>query len=344
MNIIFDTSPLKTGHSHRGIGMYTSLLLRELKQLPNLQIFESLHQAKNSKIELIHYPYFDLFFHTLPIIKPVPRSVVTIHDVIPLEFKDQYPVGKKGTVAFYAQRLALANTTAVLTDSLSSRHSIQQYLKVPEKKITTTYLAANPALKVQPPESVSELIKKYQLPKKYLLYVGDINYNKNIPQLIKSLKFLDDELELVLFGKNFTPQDIPEWHWIETQLALSDVAARVRFLSSVEDDKELSALYSGAAVYVQPSLAEGFGLPVLEALQCKTLVVSSNATSLPEVGGTHVQYADPVAESLAAAVRTQLELTPTERENRLNEGYNWARSFTWKKTAEATYQVYQSII
>ena len=87
----------------------------------------------------------------------------------------------------------------------------------------------------------------------------------------------------MLFGKNFTPQDIPEWQWIETQIALSDVQDRVHFINALEGsvEHELSAIYSGAAVYVQPSLAEGFGLPVLEALQCKVPVDSSNTTSLP---------------------------------------------------------------
>ncbi|MDQ5951817.1 MAG: hypothetical protein QG639_1098 [Patescibacteria group bacterium] len=346
MNVLLDTSPLKTGHSHRGIGLYTSMLFKYLKQIPDLHIFETRDQAKNAAIDVVHYPYFDLFFHTLPILKPAKKSVVTIHDVIPLEFKEQYRAGKKGTVAFYSQRLALSNVSTILTDSLSSKKSISEKLQVSERKIRPIYLAGNPSLKAQDEETVNKVREKYQLPKTYILYVGDINYNKNIPQLIKSLKFLNENVHLVLFGKNFHPQDIPEWQWIETQIALSDVAARVHFITELDGivDTELSALYSGAAVYVQPSLAEGFGLPVLEALQCKTLVVSSNKTSLPEVGGGSVAYCEPIAEALADAVEGELALSPSERALKIAEGYTWSQSFSWKRTAQETYEVYKSLV
>lgn len=346
MNVLLDTSPLKTGHAHRGIGLYTSLLLEHLQQIPDLKVFENREQIKDASVDLVHYPFFDLFFHTLPILKPARKSVVTIHDVIPLEYKDHYPVGKKGSVAFYAQRLALSTVSAVITDSLSSKKSIAHHLRIPEKKITPIYLAGNPSLKAQKPEVILAVVEKYHLPSKYILYVGDINYNKNIPQLIKSLKFLDEKIHLVLFGKNFQPQDIPEWQWIDTQIALSDVSARVHFLSNLDGDvdKELSAIYSGACVYVQPSLAEGFGLPVLEALQCKTLVVSSNTTSLPEVGGSVVAYSDPQAEAFARVVESQLSLTDKERAIRVEEGFTWAKTFSWKKTAQETYEVYKSLV
>lgn len=347
MHVLLDTSPLTTGHSHRGIGMYTALLAKELEKLPDIELSFSLREAKNKKkvVDIVHYPFFDLFFHTLPLFKPASKSVVTIHDVIPLDLKEHYPVGKKGTLALYAQKLALGGVDLVLTDSLSSKKSIMRQLGVSEKKIKVIYLAANPFLTHQNEDVTSELREKYGLPQKYLLYVGDINFNKNLPQLIKSLKFLDDEVHLVLFGKNFVPQDIPEWQWIETQIALSDVAARVTFLPSFEENenKELAALYSGASVYVQPSLAEGFGLPVLEALQCKVPVVSSNTTSLPEIGGNHVTYADPIAESLAEAISSVLSWDQQQRETKVEEGYNWARTFSWKKTAQETVAAYTSI-
>lgn len=346
MHVLFDTSPLKTGHSHRGIGLYTKLLSEQLRQRPDLTLSFSLAEAKkkSQKIDIVHYPYFDLFFHTLPLRKPAPKSVVTIHDVIPLEFPKQYRPGKKGTLALYAQKLALSGVNVVLTDSLSSQKSIVSRLRVPEKKTRVVYLAANPVFKAQKPETVEEVRTKLDVPSTYILYVGDINYNKNLPQLIKSLKFLEPSIHLVLFGKNFTKQDIPEWQWIETQIAMSDVSSRVHFVTQVDSDKEIAALYSGALAYVQPSLAEGFGLPVLEALRCKTIVVSSNTTSLPEVGGNHVFYADPVAESLAEAIEHVQKLSPEERTVKIMDGYTWSQTFSWQKTADETIAVYQSLV
>lgn len=346
MHVLFDTSPLNTGHSHRGIGLYTKLLSEQLKLLSTISVSFTLSEAKHKKekIDLVHYPFFDLFFHTLPLLKPAPKSVVTIHDVIPLEFPKEYPVGKRGKMALYAQKMALRGVNLVLTDSLSSLQSINSKLRMPEKKIKAVYLAGNPALQAQSPEVVQEVKQKYSLPGNYLLYVGDINYNKNIPQLIKALKFLDESIHLVLFGKNFHPHDIPEWQWIETQMALSNVAARVHFLTSTDTDRELAALYSGALAYVQPSIAEGFGLPVLEALQCKTVVVSSNTTSLPEVGGNHVVYADPTAESLARAVEQVAMFSPAERQLKIVDGFKWSQTFSWQKTAQETVAAYQSLV
>jgi glycosyltransferase involved in cell wall biosynthesis len=348
MHVLFDTTPLQTGHAHRGIGLYTALLSEELQKNPEIELSFTLKEAKakHKAIDIVHYPYFDLFFHTLPVFKPGKKSVVTIHDVIPLQFKQYYPVGKKGTVAFISQKIALSGVDLVLTDSVSSQKSIRSKLSISEKKSAVIYLAGNPAISHQTSEIVGTIKAKYHLPDEYILYVGDINYNKNIPQLIKTLKFLDDRIHLVLFGKNFFPHDIPEWQWIETQIALSDVESRVHFLPALDGpvDTELSAVYSGAEIYVQPSLAEGFGLPVLEALQCKVPVVSSNTTSLPEIGGSCVTYADPTAESLALAIESVLNLNTVEKTKLIEKGYAWAKTFSWKKTAQETFEAYTSLL
>lgn len=348
MHVLFDTSPLKSGHSHRGIGIYTALLSQELKKLSNITLSFSVEEArkKEETLDLVHYPFFDLFFPTLPLLKPATKSVVTIHDVIPLQFKTQYPVGKKGKLAHFFQRLALRQVNAVITDSISSQQAIEKYLHIPASKISVVYLAGNPLLQAKSEKVIANLKEKYNLPDKYLLYVGDINYNKNLPQLIKTLKYLEEDIHLVLFGKNFIPQQIPEWQWLETQIALSDVATRVHFITklSADIDTELSALYSGALVYVQPSLAEGFGLPVLEAFQCKVPVVTSNTTSLPEVGGSVAFYSEPEAESFALAVKKILSLSGTERKRLVDRASQWAESFTWKKTAESTLKVYEKLL
>lgn len=347
MHVLFDTSPLNSGHAHRGIGIYTSLLSQELKNIPEIDVSFSLSEAKNktNKIDVVHYPFFDLFFQSLPFFRPAKKSVVTIHDVIPLQFKEHYPVGKKGAAAHLMQRLALHSVNAIITDSISSQKALEEFLNISTDKISVVYLAGNPLMSHQTDKVVSDTKLKYSLPEKYVLYVGDINYNKNIPQLIKSLKYLDESIHLVLFGKNFIEKPIPEWQWIETQVALSNVVSRVHFLTSVQGavEQELSALYSGAVAYVQPSLAEGFGLPVLEAMQCKVPVIASETTSLPEVGGAQAFYCEPTAESIAQSVKIVTELSKAETKRRTEAAYEWSQKFSWRKTAEETVKVYESL-
>ena len=346
ITVLMDTLPLGTGHAARGIGSYTRNLLEQLEDTRDLTILRSSSVTDSSnKPDIIHYPFFDLFFNTLPLIKTA-KTVVTIHDVIPLVYPEHYRPGLKGKLRFQLQKLSLKTVSAVLTDSEHSKKDIISYLGVPEDKIHVVYLAANPELEPVSEYAVTKLRKKYSLPKQYLLYVGDINYNKNIPQLIKTLKFLPESVHLVCVGKNFQPQDIPEWHWVEQQTALSNVSERIHFLPSILVDAadELSALYSGALAYIQPSLYEGFGLPVLEAMRCKTPVISSNRSSLPEVAGAEAMLVEPTAEAFAAAVLEVMEWSMTKREKIVSSASRWQRTFSWKKTAQQTHEVYQKCI
>src|SRR5258708_3128753 len=257
MKVLIDTSPLKNDNALRGVRIYTKLLVSELKKLQELEV--ATNEKEFADPEVIHYPYFDLFFDTLPLPRK-QKTVVTVHDVIPLIYPDFYKPGLKGKLRFYKQRLALQTVQAVVTDSHSSKNDIVKFLKIPEKKVHVVYLAANPNLKHIEKIEAEKILKKYNLPKKYILYVGDINYNKNLPQLIKSLKFLSDDYHLVCMGKSFSPQPIPEWQWIETQMALSDVTQRVHFVTDIGSDGDavLSALYSGAIFYIQPSFYKLF--------------------------------------------------------------------------------------
>lgn len=345
LNVLIDTSPLGNAHAHRGIGMYTRLLTEHLEKEEGIAVLKPSEVSKTNRPDIVHYPYFDLFFSTLPFFHPA-KAVVTIHDVIPLKFKQYYKPGIKGSLRYRKQRFALRKVAAIITDSEASKQDIINELGVSEQKVRVVYLAANPELQVVEEAVVKKVRTAHKLPKNYILYVGDINYNKNIPQLIKALKFLPDDLHLVLAGKHFKPQDIPEWQWIETQMALSDVTERVHFVHEFEGDanQELSALYSGATLYVQPSLAEGFGLPVLEAMQCRTPVVCSYNSSLIEVGGEHALFAEPQAEALAEKIKEVLDWSKTKREQWVREAFKWSQQFSWTRVAQETVNVYRHVL
>lgn len=347
IKILIDTTPLDSGHAVRGIGTYTRLLTAQIEQNPEIEVTRSSVLTKESQFKpnIIHYPFFDLFFPTLPV-NVRTKTVVTIHDVIPLKFPEFYKPGIRGSLNFKRQKLSLKTVNAVITDSESSKNDIIEHLSVPPDKIHVVALAANPALTAQDERAIRRVRRKYRLPSQYVLYVGDINYNKNIPQLIKMTKFLPDSVKLVCVGKNFTPQSIPEWQWIETQLALSDVTKRVRFVTDVliDDVDDLSAIYTGALCYIQPSLYEGFGLPILEAMQCKTPVVCTQNSSLVEVGGDHVVFTTTEAESLATGVQTVLDWPKTKRQTVIKDAFKWAQTFSWHRVGVETVAIYRSLL
>lgn len=351
MKIFLNKIDMQGGHEGRGIGVYTRLLERELSALENVELVESAEAA-----DLIHYPTFDLFFPTLPFRGRKPK-VVTIHDVIPLEFKNHYPVGVKGMINHWRQSLSLARVKKVITDSTYSAEMIEQHLGVKRDKIAVVGLASSlepslvESILAQPDleERIAGLRAKYQLPARYLLYVGDINYNKNLPALIEALSSLPKDLGLAMVGKNIKPQAIPEWRAIEqalSKLAGDDAASRVVMINDLPGSEaaNLVRLYHGAAAYVQPSLSEGFGLPVLEAMACQTPVVATRAGSLPEVVGDFGLLANPTPTGLSQAINHLLLLPDYQRQRLVEAAADWAATFSWQETARQTAAVYQEVL
>ncbi len=343
--VIIDTTPLGTASAGRGIGMYTRMLSEALEKLDECSVLHSSTEISPTLPTVQHYPFFDLYFPTLPFLHRWP-SVVTIHDVIPLKFPDQYAAGKKGALNFIRQKAALSRVDAIITDSYASKVDIVELLGVPAKKVSVIYLAGNAHMQPVEKSMLKQVKIKYQLPDQYICYVGDINFNKNIPALIKALRYLPEHISLVCVGSAFTPAQIPEWKAIESQVALTDVANRILFLNSIGRDEvtALSAIVQQALCYVQPSLYEGFGLPVLEAQQCGTPVVVAKNSSLAEVGGSDVVYSTETSESLAAGVLTVLNWSAAAREKHTRAGKLWARRFTWDRVAQQTLEVYKTVL
>ncbi|TSC88434.1 MAG: Mannosyltransferase B-like protein [Microgenomates group bacterium Gr01-1014_16] len=324
----FITSPLSSGHAVRGVGFYTSRLLQALKTQCskfNIQLVEinNLLDIGHWTLDIIHYPYFDPFSPTLPIVKKT-KTIVTVHDVIPLEFPDHYPPGIRGWVNLQLQKLSLINTDRIITDSFYSLKKINKYLGVPPHKLRLVYLAADPIFK-----KIPHPVNKYNLPKKFALYVGDVNYNKNIPLLVQACRKLN--LPLVIVGKQ--AQEIEKLNLSHPELShLRDIDwSGITHLGFVDD---LVDIYNLASVYCQPSLSEGFGLPVLEAQACGTPVACSRAGSLPEIASDTAVYFDPYnIDDMAQAITTAMKRKRIIVNN-----------FSWKKTAEQTLQVYQELL
>lgn len=351
MKIAINNSPLKNTHKTRGVGYYTAHLIEELNKDTDVEIQEFTKLSHIKDADVIHYPWFDLFFRTLPIIKQYP-TVVTVHDVIPLLFPADYPIGLRGKINLMLQKIALKNCMYIITDSKSSKADIIKYFKIKEEKIKVIPLAAGAEFKVLNNDTESIRTKrKYNLPDRFLLYVGDVNCFKNLPFLIEGLKVLINDpdfadVKLVLIGGAFLKdvEDIehPELKGIKTvnrlikQYNLESKIIRPGQLTS--DD--LVSFYNLATLYVQPSVYEGFGLPVLEAFACGAPVVSSDGGGLPEVGGKAAVYFDPEnLNQFVLIVKDLLENVSFRR--KLSElGLQQSAKFSWKKTAEETKSVY----
>jgi glycosyltransferase involved in cell wall biosynthesis len=291
---------------------------------------------REHRVDLLHAPHF-----MLPLVRPCP-AVVTIHDVIPLIWKDD--LGSRIGQAYYhcmtytAARLA----DRIITDSKFSREDIARHLAVNPEKIEVIYPGVGSDFqRVTDEVQLKDIRAKYRIEKEYIVYVGIYKRRKNHAALLRAFRsFLSNggEADLVLVGP------LKEGEHDLRRLANGlGIANKVVFTGFV-DDTELRALYSAAKVYACPSLYEGFGFTVLEAMACETPVVCSRETSLPEVAGEAAFYADPRnAEEFGRALHdvfTDLGL----RETLIEKGRRNLRRFSWANAAKETLGVYRDAL
>ena len=354
MNIAFDISPLQSGHflQHRvrGTGFYTENLKRSfLKYFPEHHYtFFAREEMLPQNIDVVHYPYFEPFFLTIPFQKKY-RSVVTVHDLTPLVFPGYFPPGIKGNLKWQIQKMSLKRMDAIITDSESSKKDIIHFTGISEKKVHTVYLAAGEQFKkVQSSKfKAQNLREKYHLPEGFALYVGDITWNKNLPRLIQAIKKTD--IPLILVGKairekNFDITNLWNQDRVKIQKLIEQDKGRQIHCIGFVPDEDLVLLYNMATVFVMPSLYEGFGLPILEAMQCGCPVVTTKEGSLAEVGGNAPFYVDGYASDNIASGIQKIFSNKTLQQELSEKGLARAKEFSWEKTAKETMEVYNAIL
>jgi glycosyltransferase involved in cell wall biosynthesis len=350
MKISIDITRLHASALKRGVGFYTFNLFQALKDLNDndsyFLIKEKEKEAKN--VDLVHYPYFDPFFLTLPFFKKA-SNVITVHDLIPLKFPSKYKIGIKGSLKWQVQKNLLKQVDVVITDSKTSKKDIINITGYPAEKIEVIYLAAGKKFKqFKKAEWVNKLLSKYNLSKDFLLYVGDLNWNKNVPGLLEAfadIVFLPQfkNLNLALVGGAFENENLAELKGLKSLIKKLNLEKKVSLLGFVETD-DLVKLYNAAFLYIQPSFYEGFGLPLLEAMSCGCACLSSNKASLPEVGGRAVSYFNPNKEG-DLKLKLKSLLGSTKKIKSLAEkSLKRAEKFSWKATAEKTKQAYKNVL
>lgn len=349
-NIAIDISPLNNGNSIRGVGYYTKNLVAALQaETQSNPDYKHLHihliensNFKTKNFDLIHYPFFDPFSLTLPNHNSIP-TIITIHDLIPLQFKKHYPVGIKGNLKWLIQKYKAKKSDYIITDSHYSKYVISDYLNYPADHIYVTYLAADLSFKpTSDTNKLDEIKNKYKLPDKFVLYVGDINWNKNIPNLVKTCLALKYPLVIVGSSAIKTVPDHPwtkDIHWLQTK-ALSHQSTNALILTGFVPDEDLPYIFNLATIYCQPSYSEGFGLPVVQAMQSGTPVVYSQEASLPEIMDFNGQYFDPYQKGDLEKALSKLWLDPDLRKSYIQSGLKHAQNFNWKFTALQTLAIY----
>lgn len=337
-------SPENDLNKTRGIGFYTKNLIESLSKLSLVDISFFSNYSKLKNIDLVHYPYFDFFKISLPFSKRFP-IVITIHDVIPLIFPQHYPPGIKGKIKHNIQKFLVNKIDAVITDSESSKKDVEKYLGINNEKIHVIYLA--PGLefkKINDEKRLLKTKKKYDLPYEYILYAGNVNWNKNLLNMVESV--LLENKNLVLVGKSFEQKESlnhPELRDYKKFLEKYADNEKIKILGYVETD-ELVDIYNLSKCVIFASFYEGFGLPILEAQACEVPVITSNVASMPEVAGKGAILVQPEkVEDLRKAIKTIFsdkkyvnELIKAGKEN--------LKRFTWDKTAANTLEVYKNVL
>ncbi|MBK8988115.1 MAG: glycosyltransferase family 4 protein [Chloroflexi bacterium] len=289
-------------------------------------------QAWRRKLDALHSMAF-----VTPLFSPCP-TIVTVYDLSFLHFPQQFPT---------LQRLYLSSQTGrscrqarrVITISEASRQDVHRFFGVPLDHIAVIYPGVDGLYRPLPPEEVAAFRRRKQLPARFALHVGTLQPRKNIPTLLDAFAQLPDHnLHLVLAGGK-------GWLFDEIfrRVQALGLAERVHFPGYVPDE-ELPLWYNAADLFVFPSVYEGFGMPVVEAMACGTPVVASNSSSIPEAVGPAGLLFDPHhAAALADRMATVLD-DPALSARMRQQGMVHAAQFSWEQAGRQTAVLYRQVL
>jgi alpha-1,3-rhamnosyl/mannosyltransferase len=376
MRVAVDALPLLTPST--GLAQYTRELMRRVGRIPDIDLcfcyglywadelregplpyFDGLRRSARAAIPgarvlygLVRQAVFsagvrrrDIDLHHAPNFLPSRFSgpiVITVHDLSYLKYPQTHPPDRVRHLNRYLPS-AIERASFVLVDSDFVRQEVLSHFAVPEEKVVTTYLGVSEDFRVMPPERTAAVLNKHGLARGgYILSVGTLEPRKNLRRTLEAYGNLPratrNAFPLALAG-------MAGWGMEGVQQHLKALvrSGDVRLLGYVAP-KELPLLYAGAAAFVYPSLYEGFGLPVLEALASGVPAVTSNRGSLVEIAGKAAITVEP-EDSLAIqrGLEAALQIF-VERDARIARGIAWARTFTWERCAEQTVEVYRRAV
>jgi glycosyltransferase involved in cell wall biosynthesis len=276
-----------------------------------------LKQLKIDKIELYHGLSHEI---PLKIHKTGIKSIVTIHDLIFKVYPNTYSSIDR-MIYDTKFRYSCQHADCIVAVSESTKWDIVNYFNIEPIKIEVIYQACNALFgQTKPIEKVKEITSELGLPDEYLLYVGSVVERKNLVTLINAYAYLPEtyKIPLVIVGRGNNYKK----RVLESIMKLK-LEKKVYWIENLDSNDYLQAIYQQAKIFIYPSLYEGFGIPIVEALLNKTPVITSNTSSLPEAGGPSSWYIDPLnAEQLAYAIEKILT-DEKQKEKMAEEGYQY---------------------
>lgn len=277
-------------------------------------------------------------------------TVVTIHDLIFERFPDQYSWTDK--IIYRAQfKYACKYCKEIIAISEQTKSDLIKFYKVAAEKITVCYQSCNPIFKKVATNAQMKIVGDlYSLPQRYFLYVGSIIERKNLMVICKALVLLKGKLAIpvVVIGRGKAYKEV-----VKKFIQLNQIEKEIIFLSDNEeahtnpffkDSTHLPAIYQMAEALIYPSIFEGFGIPILEALCSSLPVISSNASCMPEVGGDAAIYFDPTDENILAEHMINLISNKELRKTKIEKGLQQATKFSEENCASAVMDVYKKIV
>jgi len=291
--------------------------------------FFMVNEIHNQNIDIFHGLSGELPFSNLKMPK-----VVTIHDVIFMRYPEYYSVYDR---KMYEKKFRHACKIAdkIITVSKQTAEDCIYYLDADAKKIEIGYQSCDPMFFL--PVKESNIAEKYNFPEKFILNIGTIEIRKNVLNLVKTLKYIDGDIQLVVVGRR-----TPYTTLVENYIKENHLSHRVKLLHNVPFS-DFPAMYATASAFVYPSVFEGFGIPVLEALAVGTPVATSNLSSMPEVGGDAALYFNPYrVEDMAAQINLLLHDTNTVKTLNGNRAAQLEK-FSIENIAERVNRVYKSV-
>jgi glycosyltransferase involved in cell wall biosynthesis len=287
-------------------------------------------RIRSAQADVYHSPYY-----LMPYAPGLP-AVVTAYDLIPLIIPEGFSLPQRTAYAVTHQ-LAFRAARKIITLCESAREGFLEQFRLPADKIIVVPPGLGPEFTPQPEERVAAFRQEWNLPHNYLLTVGINKPHKNLPRLIQACAMLPASTPpLVLAG----PQDA---RYPEARVAAAALGGRVIFAGRVPE-AQLPLLYAGATLFIQPSLIEGYGLPVVEAMACGTLVACADAPGLTEAAGSAALLFNPRdTQAIAHALSMALADSALRADLRAR-GLRRARELTWTRTAQLTLKVYEEAL
>ncbi len=283
---------------------------------------------------------FHSMAYSLPVLSKIP-SIVTIYDLSFFREPERLTTPRR----IYLQnmvRYAVRHADRILAISEAGKRELTAVLRVSPKRISVAYPGVDPQCKPAPEDEIARFKAQSEVPERFILHVGTIEPRKNLPVLVRAYADLSndirDAVKLVLIGGKGW-QTEPLFALIE-KLGLE---ANIVFPGYVPDE-DLPLWYGTADLFAYPSVYEGFGIPIVEAMACGTPIIASNTSSLPEAAGPHSILLPPDDAAAWGQAITKLLEDSAQRQQIAQEGLRYVKKFTWQNTAASTVDTYQKLL